>query len=116
MEGDPLLVTPIIRPLMHCYGDALISCRGPAISSGDERPNGGGSPPGDGPVPSPPHHHSRPPAKRTPQQVAGEAVIERLVAEVDGSCFSFRSGDMRASCSASDVVVVVVVVVVWCLQ
>ena len=44
----------------------------------------------DGPGPS---HRQRPPAqpsKKTAQQVAGEAVIGRLVEAVDGACFSFK--------------------------
>lgn len=60
---------------------------GPSIASddADSQPPDGGGPPG-------PSHQPRPPSveKKTAQQVAGEAVIGRLVEAVDGSCFSFN--------------------------
>ena len=69
-------------------------CSGPSIVTEEDRHNGvgggdGDGPPDDGSGPSP-HRPQSSVMKKTAQQVAGEALIGRLVEEVDGSCFSFR--------------------------
>ncbi len=65
---------------------------GPNID--DDRGSNGddGGPPDEGngdDRPGPSHRRPRPFRKRTAEQVAGEAMIGRLVEAVDGTCFSF---------------------------
>ena len=65
-------------------------CSGPTIDEGGDDEGDGGSP-GDGPGPS--HRRPRPPRvhrKQTPQQVAGETMISRLVGAADGTCYPFQ--------------------------
>ncbi|XP_064382719.1 X-ray repair cross-complementing protein 5-like [Halichondria panicea] len=67
---------------------------GPSISPGGGNTGDSGSP-GDGPGPS-----YRPPpsvTKKTPQQIAGEGVLQRIVETVDGLCFSFHEELQMAS-------------------
>ncbi len=68
----------------------LSTCSGPSIcsSGGDGNSGGDSGPPGDGPGPS----HRPPPSvnKKTPQQIAGEGVLQRIIEAVDGISFSFR--------------------------
>lgn len=53
-----------------------------------------GGHPGDGPGPS--HLPRAPPPsssslmKKTPQQAAGEAILQRVIEAIDGVCFSFK--------------------------
>ena len=60
---------------------------GPSISLEDDDGDTGDD--GDDDV-SGRRRHQQPPGKRTAQQVAGEAVLTRLLQDVDGACFSFK--------------------------
>ncbi len=93
----------MIRAILMTRGGLLNNCyiiyfSGPNVTIDDDDDAGGngGSPPPGPSHPSSGSGSSRQPhpppssvIKKTPQQVAGEAVIGRLVKEVDGVCFSF---------------------------
>ena len=68
-----------------------LPCSGPSIRPGAEGDDDGGDDGGRGDRPGP--SRAPPPSvmKKTPQQIAGEAVLKRVLETVDGLCFSFKS-------------------------